>query len=439
MKDVFDVTFQSALDVFNYGLVLIYGLFLSVSIAGGCTEKRDKKLVALLCPVFLVLQSLFALTLGTDKTMQLYPLIVHLPLVLILTLALKKPLGVAVVSTCTAYLCCQPLRWGKNAVEALTGSMLAADIAYIVLLVGVFWLCERFLVKAAYATMTYSRWTLLLFGSLPVTYYIFDYATTVYSNALYSNVLIISEFLPTVLVTFYILFLPAFYLETQKRAAAEMQRSMLTMELEQSQSEMDSLHRLETQTAVYQHDMRHHLNAIDGFLAAGKPQQAEEYIRKVRSDIERITPKRYCDNELVNLLCSSFAGKAQRMGVRLEVDAKLPRELSVSDTELCAVLSNALENALRAVSDQPEADRWVTLYCGVRLGKLLVEIQNPCAEGLVMRDGLPVSERAGHGYGCRSIQTIAERRGGLCEFRARGGIFSMQLVLPIKVAAKTQD
>ena len=116
------------------------------------------------------------------------------------------------------------------------------------------------------------------------------------------------------------------------------------------------------QTAVYQHDMRHHLNAIDGFLAAGKPQQAEEYIRKVRSDIERITPKRYCDNELVNLLCSSFAGKAQRMGVRLEVDAKLPRELSVSDTELCAVLSNALENALRAVSDQPEADRWVTLY-----------------------------------------------------------------------------
>ena len=37
MKGVFDVTFQSALDVFNYGLVLIYGLFLSVSIAGGCT------------------------------------------------------------------------------------------------------------------------------------------------------------------------------------------------------------------------------------------------------------------------------------------------------------------------------------------------------------------------------------------------------------------
>lgn len=437
---MFDLSMQSALDIFCYVLVLIYGLALSADLStGGYVSRQQKYLLTLLCLLFLLMQGLGLVLLGERAVKQLYPLVTHVPLVLILILFMKKSVGVAIVSTCTAYLCCQPPRWGRIAVEALTQSTLAAELVYILLMPVMYYLLRRFFVAAAYNTMTSSTAALLLFGSLPVTYYIFDYATTIYSDALYSGIQALNEFLPTVLITFYVLFLPAFHLQSQRRADAEMQRSMLEAELEQSQSEMDSLHRLETQTAVYQHDMRHHLNAIDGFLAAGKPQQAEDYIRKVRSDIERITPKRYCDNELVNLLCSSFAGKAQRMGVRLEVDAKLPRELSVSDTELCAVLSNALENALRAVSDQPEADRWVTLYCGVRLGKLLVEIQNPCAEGLVMRDGLPVSERAGHGYGCRSIQTIAERRGGLCEFRARGGIFSMQLVLPIKVAAKTQD
>ena len=35
------------------------------------------------------------------------------------------------------------------------------------------------------------------------------------------------------------------------------------------------------------------------------------YIRKVQSDIETITPRRYCENELENLLCSWFAEKAQ--------------------------------------------------------------------------------------------------------------------------------
>ena len=280
----------------------------------------------------------------------------------------------------------------------------------------------------------------LQFSVVPFLYYLYVFSAlgVDFSSLIDSGGWLVRYFPSLEVFVFYFLLLSV-YRNLSEKHEIEAEQAALTQRLASSEERIAMLNESEVQTAVYQHDMRHHLNAIDGFLAAGKPQQAEEYIRKVRSDIERITPKRYCDNELVNLLCSSFAGKAQRMGVRLEVDAKLPRELSVSDTELCAVLSNALENALRAVSDQPEADRWVTLYCGVRLGKLLVEIQNPCAEGLVMRDGLPVSERAGHGYGCRSIQTIAERRGGLCEFRARGGIFSMQLVLPIKAAAKTQD
>ena len=42
---MFDMTFRSALDVFNYGLVLIYGLALSVDIAGGCETARQKRLM----------------------------------------------------------------------------------------------------------------------------------------------------------------------------------------------------------------------------------------------------------------------------------------------------------------------------------------------------------------------------------------------------------
>lgn len=425
------MNFQFALNTFNYGLVLIYGLLLSVALAGGCTSKRQKRLLWPLCLVFLLLQTLFALALGVPATERLYPLIVHLPLVLILTLALKKPLGVSVVSTCTAYLCCQPLKWGKNAVEALTHSNLLADLVYIVLLVALFWLFNRFLVKPAYATMTSSPSALLLFGSLPMVYYIFDYATTVYSNALYAGVQAINEFLPTVLVTFYILFLPAFHAQAQRRADAETQRSMLEAELEQSQIEMDALHRMEAQTAVYQHDMRHHMNMLDGLLSAGKPEQAADYIKRVQADIESITPRRFCENQLVNLLCSSFTDKAQRQDTTLTVEAKLPNALAISDTELCSLLSNGLENALHGVAALPPAQRQVSLYCGVQQNKLLIEIRNPCAGDVVMRDGIPVSDRQGHGYGCRSIQAIAHRNGGLCVFSVQGGQFRLQVMLPV--------
>ena len=429
---MFDMSFRSALDVFNYGLVLVYGLFLSVDIAGGCETARQKRLIWLLCPVFLLVQSLGWFLLGEDGVKRIYPLIVHLPLVLILVLVLRKTWGVAVVSTCTAYLCCQPPRWGSMAVEALTRSAVAGDLVYILLLASLFCLFRRYFVDAIHSAMTDSPAALLLFGSLPTTYYIFDYATTIYSDALYSGIQVLNEFLPTVLVVFYILFLPAFHMQTQKRARAETQTSLLEAALKQSQMEMDSLRQSEMQTAVYQHDMRHHLNMIGGLLAAGSTEQAQDYIRKVQADVESITTRRFCENETVNLLCSSFAQRAQRMGVRFSVDARVPRDLAVRDTELCALLSNAVENALRAAAALTPERRTVDLYCGVRLNKLLIEVRNPYDVPPRMRDGVPVSEEAGHGYGCRSIQTIAQQRGGLCQFRAENGVFLLQVMLPVR-------
>ena len=278
---MFDLSMQSALDIFCYVLVLIYGLALSADLStGGHVSRQQKYLLTLLCLLFLLMLALGLVLLGERTVKQLYPLVIHVPLVLILILFMKKSVGVAIVSTCTAYLCCQPPRWGRIAVEALTQSTLAAELVYILLMPVMYYLLRRFFVAAAYNTLTSSTAALLLFGSLPVTYYIFDYATTIYSDALYSGIQALNEFLPTVLITFYVLFLPAFHLQSQRRADAEMQRSMLEAELEQSQSEMDSLHRLETQTAVYQHDMRHHLNMLDGLLSAGRPDEATAYIKK---------------------------------------------------------------------------------------------------------------------------------------------------------------
>ena len=333
---MFDLSMQSALDIFCYVLVLIYGLALSADLStGGHVSRQQKYLLTLLCLLFLLMQGLGLVLLGERAVKQLYPLVTHVPLVLILILFMKKSVGVAIVSTCTAYLCCQPPRWGRIAVEALTQSTLAAELVYILLMPVMYYLLRRFFVAAAYNTMTSSTAALLLFGSLPVTYYIFDYATTIYSDALYSGIQALNEFLPTVLVIFYVLFLPAFHLQSQ------------------------------------------------------------------------------------------------RQGAVLTVDASLPNDVAISDTELCSLLSNGLENALHAVADLPADRKQISLYCGVRQNKLLIEIRNPCAGPIAMRDGLPISDREGHGYGCRSIQAIAQRNGGLCVFSAQQGQFLLQIMLPV--------
>ncbi len=434
------MTVLSALGMLNYGLVLAFGLFLSVDIAGGCETMRQKHFVVALCPLFLLAQVVLWLILGFEAVERLYPLIVHIPLMLSLIFALKKPVGVAIVSVSTGYLCCELPNWLRMIAADVSGSPLVGEITYTVLIVPIFFLLQRFFAHAAYETMTLSKTALMLFGSLPLAFYAVDYATTIYSDALYAGIRAINESLLAVFVVFYVIFLTAYHVQMQQRGQAEMQSSMLEAKWTQAQTEMDALRRSQTQAALYQHDMRHHLNMIEGYLDAGKSEQAAGYIRKVQADVEAITPKRFCENETVNLLCSAFAAKAKRIGVRLGVAAKLPSELPIADTDLCALLSNGLENALRAAAGLDEPYRHVELYCAVRLGKLLIEIKNPYHGRILLQNGVPVSNREGHGFGCRSMQAIAARYGGLCEFSMENDIFQLQLVLPVKnVSAVQQD
>lgn len=413
----------------NYGLVFFFGAALSVAIAGGCKSRRDWTILFALCPIFLALQTLSWLTLGLDVTKRLYPLLIHLPLLLVLTLGLKRPAKISLVSICAAYLCCQLPRCCDITVTAATGSPLAGQIAYTLVIAPIFLFLLRYFVPSARDTMTESPRALFLFGGLPVIYYVFDYATAIYSDLLYSGSAVVAELLPTAVGLLYMVYTTAYYRQLQRQTQTELQNSMMVGQLKQAEAEVTALRQAEAQAAAYQHDMRHHLTAIDGFLAAGKPQQAEDYIKQVQTDIEAITPKRFCENELVNLLLSSFAAKAERMRIPLTMEAALPAEVSISDTELCALLSNGLENALHAASKLKENRRWVEFYCGVRAGKLLIEIKNPYAGELSFRDGLPQTAQPNHGHGCRSIQTIVQAYRGLCEFNAAGGVFTLRVVL----------
>lgn len=277
--------------------------------------------------------------------------------------------------------------------------------------------------------MTFSSQSLFLFGSLPMAYYFFDYATVVYSDALSMGIRALNEFLPTALIVFYVLFLSAYHEQIQTRANADLQHSMLEAELKQAEVELEGLRSVETQVAVYQHDMRHHLTAIDGFLAANRPELAKEYIQKVQADVDSITPKRFCENELVNLICTSFEHKASAFGIQMTVDANLPKTIPLPDTELCSLLSNGLENALNSVRTLNSSDQWVELYSNIRLNKLLIEIKNPYAGHITIKDGLPVSSEDGHGYGCRSIRSITERHHGLYSFEPQNGVFTLRIVL----------
>jgi sensor histidine kinase regulating citrate/malate metabolism len=237
--------------------------------------------------------------------------------------------------------------------------------------------------------------------------------------------------LPSAEVFLFYFLLLHIYKNLSEKQEMTVSQEALSQEFAYAEERIHLLNEAQRKMAVYQHDMRHHLIVLEGLLATGKSEQAQEFIQKIQKDLEEITPRRFCENDIVNLLCSSFSGKAEKVGVQLTVEAKLPKDLPLSDTELCSLLSNGLENALVAAAALPKGEKWVKLYCGIRFNKLLIEVQNPHFGEVVMQDGLPLSNREGHGYGCRSICAIAEQHHGLCTFESEDGLFTLRVMLPV--------
>ena len=420
-----------ALVLVNATLFFLYSFFLNVRFEGGCETKKDRRIIGVLCAVIWVAQVLCWRIFGFTTAWRLYPLIAHIPLTLTLVFALKKPLGVSVVSLLTAYFCCQLPRWVATMFFALFGTEIAYQISYSLIIFPIFFLLNRYFTAAAYKAMSYSKRSLLLFGGLPMFYYLFDYVTRVYTSILYDGIRMISEFLPAAMALFYVVFVTAYHDEVQRRNKTELQNSLLAMQFEQAKNDMFALQQMQEQTAAYRHDMRHHFIVLGGYLDNGETQKAAQYINSAKQDIDRITPKRYCENAAINLVLSAFSDKGEKLGVNMSIEANIPNSLPIPETALCTLFSNGLENAVFAAAQlTDEQQKTVRVNCQIHKGNLLIYIKNPYKGEVVSRDNLPKTDRPGHGFGVKSIRLIADMHGGLCSFEARDGIFTLKVVLP---------
>ena len=424
---------QQILTMFSYGLILLFGTAVSFRFSGA--ESNRKNLIGTICIFILTLflQIMCRQLFGLERTKELYPLIVHLPLIVFLVVFLKRSWLVSLSSVFSAYLCCQIPKWFATTSEMIFRFEHTFFVVYIPTMAIVYFFLHRIVAAPVSRIMNQSKKSCLLFGAVPFSYYIFDYGSTIYTDWLYSGSKIAVQFIPSVVSVFYIVFVLVYYAETQKEKTVQQERDLIAAQLKEARTEFDTLSRMQDQTRQYRHDMRHHFTLLQGLAAKGDVAQIAGYLQTVQADLDAFTPTRYCENETVNLLLSYFETLAKQAGVALVVNAGVPNPISVSDTELCSLLSNSLENAIAAASVVPEAEkRTVSVQITVYKDKLLLSVENPYIEEISFQKGLPRTNRPEHGYGTRSMAAIAELHGGQALFSANAGVFSLKVMIPLK-------
>ncbi|MEL7621949.1 MAG: ATP-binding protein [Clostridiales bacterium] len=415
------------LGLLRFGVSLVFGLTVSVLFAGIEPTKKNRLITGLLCVIFLFVQTASYWLLGLGLTSKLYPLIIHLPLIVIFTLYYKRPWLISAVSVLSGYLCCQAPRWFGFLAGAALESRLADHIFYIAFVFLAYYFLKRYVAGSVRQLMEKSTKSCLFLGGVPLFYYLFDYVTAIYTDVLYSGTEWAVQFMPSTISVFYFVFVILYYAETQKQASLQREKDMLDAQFRLAQTEFASLRQLQQNAASYRHDMRHHFALLQGLASKEHIEGIKEYLQTAQSDMDAITPTRFCGNETVNLILSAFATKAKQAQIMLTVDAKLPDLLPFSDTELCSLLSNALENAIHACEQIPDSSkRIIRLRMYSKNNKLCIDLHNSFQTEPIFQQGLPVSAEQGHGFGTKSIAHIVEKYGGVFQFAVKDGWFIFQ-------------
>lgn len=419
------------IQLINLVSVGVFGMILSASFCGAFRTRKRRLVIIISMAVIFLFQGIVYFWVAPDVIELVYPLITHLPLAIVLCILEKKCLwpGICVL---TAYLCCQIRRWLPLLIVTISsGDAVMQNALELAITLPVLLLLLRFITPSVRAISRYPISVQCQFGLVPALYYGFDYLTRIYTDMLLEGVLVAVEFMPFVCSIAYLVFVSQTAAEERVRNQLEQTQNSLNMQITQAVRELEALRKSQRKTSIYRHDLRHHIQYLSSCIENGLLEQAQGYLREVYSEIESNQITAFCENEAANLIFSAFVERARNHGIPITVRAGIPQTISVTENDLCVLLSNALENALHACRKRRERGLSGTIEVAVneKGDKLLMQFSNSCDENVAFDQGIPIADSPGHGLGVRSICAIVEKYGGIYTFSVKDSRFILRILL----------
>jgi len=187
------------------------------------------------------------------------------------------------------------------------------------------------------------------------------------------------------------------------------------------------------------HDTRHFVNAIRRLIDEGKYDELKRFIGDYTVKTETDPIPFFCENAVANSILGYYSLKAKEVDIPFYCSCSIPKQLSLSDTDLCIVLGNALENAIEACSIMDNDDaRFISNEVMVLNNQLLIKIKNSYNGLLNVRDGNYASTKDDktRGIGMQNIKKVVESYGGFIKTEHTENIFILMVAFPLSVEKK---
>lgn len=183
-----------------------------------------------------------------------------------------------------------------------------------------------------------------------------------------------------------------------------------------------------TKMRGWRHDYRHHIQTMKVHAANGEYEEIVKYLDMLDDDLTNVETVIRTGNHMADAILNSKLSLAAEKEINVKAEAKIPVSLTISEVDLCIVISNLLDNAIEACMELPPDKRLIRIYMEMKGNYLYLALTNTA--GGKKKRGFGTTKGEGHGLGIARVDAVIKKCGGYITRASEDEAFSTEVLLP---------
>ena len=188
------------------------------------------------------------------------------------------------------------------------------------------------------------------------------------------------------------------------------------------------------------HDIKNHLEVLKENI---EPEQKIEYINGIERKLNKYQSYYKSGNTFIDNLLHTKRLEAIEKGIEFKVFADFTEFRQIRNEDLCVIISNTIDNALRECrlmkEENPMVECLVQLKAKKVKGFLSILCENSLRDSQVryLRENATLEtskeDKKNHGFGVKNIKSVVKDYGGEVSFSVLDDMFSVSVIIPIEI------